>query len=518
MKRRTRPATEQLEPRLVLSATRLQPLGLLADAAGAETESSASSGETQQTHQADASERQSGRSARETDRAAAQDRNGTAVANSGTPDSNPESPGREQENSAVSTDSSSDSSTDSSTGSSSDEEQVSDHSDRNSERSDEAADSSSPDSPASGRDSGSGSASVRDSAAGAGGESADTQTADRNFLRLSASDDSSVATRIDGDGDGDGQATSDRSRGVTEVDRSVRTSVSDAGDNDAGDPDENTPGKDASVHRVGAAGSRSGSGQTYQAEMTVSRQQVPASAREVSPPGDAVAAAGDDLRSDRRAIASSFEGGSAAGQDGWLERLADSFRNVLSPFNHWFSMTAPAGNTVSLMAGAGVIPLLAIGKKVTGESERDDSPTTGKLSGPLDRRWWRGRRCRRLVAAAKRAATRRSRDDDVGRSGRNRYAGRGDRLDPLDAPDVSEAFVMTVMEPFEDEAAFAMTPLDDESQVDSGGNRAASLGIGAGAVAATATAAGVVHQRSKRRRQTAVRPVITYSGTTREFS
>ncbi len=78
---------------------------------------------------------------------------------------------------------------------------------------------------------------------------------------------------------------------------------------------------------------------------------------------------------------------------------------------------------------------------------------------------------------------------------------------------------MSVMTPFNGNA-FVMTPMLGEggaSGSNDGGGLDASLGVGAGAAIATATAAGVAHQRSKRRRGSAAKPVISYSGTTREY-
>ena len=196
----------------------------------------------------------------------------------------------------------------------------------------------------------------------------------------------------------------------------------------------------------------------------------------------------------------------------WVEGVAEAVGGWLPPTDSMLATDVVDGGGASLLAAGGLVPLLALARKTSGDAERDDGKSSSEAMGVIDRKWWKDRRRTRPTSKARKQSHRR------GRSERDpSVADKG--ADSLAGPDISEAFAMSVMTPFNGDA-FVMTPMPGDGGRDGsndGGGLDASVGVGAGAAIATATVAGVAHQRSKRSRKSAAKPVISYSGTTREY-
>lgn len=196
----------------------------------------------------------------------------------------------------------------------------------------------------------------------------------------------------------------------------------------------------------------------------------------------------------------------------WIDGVAEAVGEWISPGDALIAGDGAEGDGVPLLAAGSLVPLLALARKTGADAENSDAKSSSDAAGVIDRKWWKDRRRTRPFPKGRRHSQRR------GGSGRDVVVA-GDGTDGLAAPDVSDAFAMSVMTPFNGDA-FGMTPIEDageDAAPGAEGGLDASVGVGAGAAVATAAAAGIARQRAKRSRSKPAKPVISYSGTTREF-
>jgi hypothetical protein len=205
------------------------------------------------------------------------------------------------------------------------------------------------------------------------------------------------------------------------------------------------------------------------------------------------------------AMASESVAGENAGS--WISSLADSLKS-------WLSLEGLGTVTVGVMSNAGVpcvalaggFSLVAVGRKGFSETEAFESDDSGFGCWKADRRSGRPSERRRFRWFG--FATKDKRQRPAGEVSTE------SRSTPnLSDPDLSDAFVMSLMDSVGNDA-FVLSPIagQDDTGADAEGSRLSVELVAAGA--ATVVGGTCVARRRMGRRQTLVRPMIDYSGTT----
>lgn len=196
--------------------------------------------------------------------------------------------------------------------------------------------------------------------------------------------------------------------------------------------------------------------------------------------------------------------------DGWFDVLVASLFTWLHGGESTPSLSGAAHMAqVPFFALAGAFTFAAANRKGMADANKLFRPNTDERFELIGRRWWRDRRRSETGSWSGRSSLRRA-------SGSSVPSQSPVSDSPLAQPDISDAFVMSLMDSVESEA-FVMSPLrpdDHSSEEDSHWSPSMKAAIAGAAVGGTfAAGSALSHHRGSIGKRPA-RPVVRYTGTT----
>jgi hypothetical protein len=203
-----------------------------------------------------------------------------------------------------------------------------------------------------------------------------------------------------------------------------------------------------------------------------------------------------------------------AHDESWLSSFASSIWSWLGIGDaHKLASGATQTAELPLVALAGMFTFATLGRRGVADARPLAPPTTDERFETIQRRWWRERRRGENGSRIGRGPQRRSGSDVAS-------AAPADNGPNLAQPNISEAFVMSLMDSVEPDA-FVMSPLlparpegEDSSENAANLSPSMKLAFAGAAIGGTAVASNALATRRGSTATRPARPVVRYTGTT----
>lgn len=196
--------------------------------------------------------------------------------------------------------------------------------------------------------------------------------------------------------------------------------------------------------------------------------------------------------------------------DGWFDRLVMSLATWLHDDESTSFLNDAAHQAqMPFFALAGAFTFASVARKGTEDANKLFRPMADERFESIGRRWWRDRRRLETGSRSGRSSPRRA-------SGTSVPSQFPVSDSPLTQPDISDAFVMSLMNSVESDA-FVMSPLqpdDHSSEEDSQWSPSIKVAIAGAAIGGTFAAGNALSQRRDSTGKRTARPIVRYTGTT----